>query len=119
MLRDRVKAFLAFLRHNRNVSPHTSRAYASDLDQFLDHVARRDRRKPSGSLSRRSTRTRCAGFWRSPTTGQRTLQPAGGSRAEDVRQYLIRETLIDAIRPRSSARRRRNRRCRRISGPTT
>ena len=34
-----LKAFLQFLRLNRNASAHTVRAYESDLSQFLDHVA--------------------------------------------------------------------------------
>lgn len=34
-----LKAFLQFLRLNRNASAHTVRAYASDLAQFLDHAA--------------------------------------------------------------------------------
>ncbi len=42
-----LKAFLGFLAHNRNVSPHTLRAYRSDLEQFLDHVARRRPCRPS------------------------------------------------------------------------
>lgn len=41
-LQEQIDAFLAFLQHNRNVSPHTLRAYDSDLDQFLRHIARRD-----------------------------------------------------------------------------
>ena len=28
-LKERLKAYLDFLRHNRNVSPHTLRAYAT------------------------------------------------------------------------------------------
>ena len=34
-----LKEFLQFIRLNRNASVHTARAYASDLSQFLDHVA--------------------------------------------------------------------------------
>ena len=44
-LQEQIDAFLAFLQHNRNVSPHTLRAYESDLDQFLRHIAHRDGRK--------------------------------------------------------------------------
>lgn len=36
---DHLKAFLAFLALNRNLSPHTVRAYESDLSQFIGHVA--------------------------------------------------------------------------------
>src|ERR1041385_996039 len=34
-----LKDFLQFIRLNRNMSAHTTRAYASDLSQFLDHVS--------------------------------------------------------------------------------
>ncbi|MBI4484541.1 MAG: site-specific integrase, partial [Acidobacteria bacterium] len=34
-----LQAFLQFLKLNRNVSPHTARAYASDLSQFIAHTA--------------------------------------------------------------------------------
>ena len=40
-------AFLAFLRHNRNLSPHTVRAYDTDLSQLLAHLAARHTRKQS------------------------------------------------------------------------
>jgi integrase/recombinase XerC len=35
-----LKSFIAFLSLNRNVSPHTARAYANDVSQFLRHAAR-------------------------------------------------------------------------------
>jgi integrase/recombinase XerC len=38
-LKGRLKDFLEFLALNRAVSPHTVRAYESDLSQFLAHVA--------------------------------------------------------------------------------
>ena len=34
-LRAQIRDFIEFLRYNRNVSVHTARAYASDLEQFL------------------------------------------------------------------------------------
>lgn len=38
-LRDHVRGFLEFLRYNRNVSAHTVRAYAGDLEQVLQSLA--------------------------------------------------------------------------------
>jgi integrase/recombinase XerC len=38
-LRDLSREFLTFLRYNRNVSPHTLRAYETDVSQFLAHLA--------------------------------------------------------------------------------
>jgi integrase/recombinase XerC len=38
-LKAQLAAFLEFLAYNRAVSPHTVRAYESDLSQFLAHVA--------------------------------------------------------------------------------
>jgi integrase/recombinase XerC len=37
-VKDHLKAFLAFFRLNRGASPHTVRAYESDLSQFLDFL---------------------------------------------------------------------------------
>ena len=43
-----IKAsFLEFLRHNRNLSRHTVRAYDTDLSQLLAHLAARQTRKQS------------------------------------------------------------------------
>ena len=38
-LAGQVRDFIEFLRFNRNASPHTTRAYESDLGQFIQHVA--------------------------------------------------------------------------------
>ena len=46
-MRDHLKAFLAYLKLNRHVSPHTVRAYESDVTQYLAWVAREKDRKIS------------------------------------------------------------------------
>jgi tyrosine recombinase XerC len=38
-MHEHLKRFLQFLRLNRNASPHTVRAYESDLSQFITHAA--------------------------------------------------------------------------------
>ena len=38
-MRDLLKQFLEYLRLNRNVSPHTLRAYDSDLSQYLEFLS--------------------------------------------------------------------------------
>jgi integrase/recombinase XerC len=45
-MRDAIRAFLAHLRFNRNLSAHTVRAYETDLEQYLTLVAERDRVAP-------------------------------------------------------------------------
>ena len=47
MLKESVREFLAFLRYNRNVSPHTVRAYETDLTQFVDGLATTLKLRPS------------------------------------------------------------------------
>ncbi len=92
-----LKAFLQFLRLNRNASVHTVRAYESDLTQFLGHVSVISGVKPSGlrpaSLDRAALRSFLG-----------DLHKQGQSRASAARKlaaartflrYLRREGLID------------------------
>ena len=44
-MRDHIKAFLAYLKLNRHVSPHTVRAYDSDVMQYLAWVADKTSKK--------------------------------------------------------------------------
>jgi integrase/recombinase XerC len=92
-----LKAFLQFLRLNRNASAHTVRAYESDLSQFLDHVAtltglKRTVLEPA-NLDRAALRSFLA-----------DLHKRGRSRASAARKlaaartflrYLRREGMVD------------------------
>ena len=95
-MKDQVKAFLAFLQYNRNVSPHTLRAYDTDVTQFLEHIAERDGVKPSevqvGSFDTDAVRAFMA-----------ALHARGNRRASTSRRlaalrtfarYLVREELL-------------------------
>jgi integrase/recombinase XerC len=95
-LEDGVSAFLEFLRYNRNVSPHTLRAYETDLGQFVASLAARVGARPSD--------VRVAAF---DTDGVRgflaELHDRGNSRASAGRRlaalrsfarYLVREELL-------------------------
>jgi len=92
-----LKEFLQFIRLNRNASAHTARAYASDLSQFLDHVADattipRARLKPE-HLDRLAIR----GFM--ADLHKRGLSRASAARklaaARTFLRYLRREGLVD------------------------
>ena len=95
-LTQHVQAFLSYLALNRNLSPHTVRAYESDVSQFLDHTARVGGVGPElapSALDRVSIRNFLA-----------ALHATGQSRATAARKlaavrtflrYLRREGLID------------------------
>lgn len=94
---DQLKAFLAFLRLNRNLSLHTVRAYESDLTQLLDHTATvtgtRRRDLQPGSLDRAAIRSFLAeghAQGQSRATAARKL-----AATRTFLRYLRREALID------------------------
>jgi integrase/recombinase XerC len=96
MLKDQIRSFLEFLRYNRNVSPHTVRAYDTDLSQLLASLAEQGHLRPSDVPTVRFN-----------TDGARTfleeLSARGNGRASAARRlaafrtfarYLVREGLI-------------------------
>ena len=96
-----LKAFLQFLRLNRNASAHTVRAYESDLTQFLDHTA------AAGGLKRSEPAARLQLWPISPDPGrggcdvQFTL-PASTDAALDVYDVdgrRVRELLSGRLGP--------------------
>src|SRR5712692_9457572 len=86
-----LKAFLQFLRLNRNASAHTARAYESDLMQLLDHVAdqiglKRGDLTP-GHLDRSAVRAFLA-----------SLHARGHSRATVARKLAATRTFLRYLR---------------------
>jgi len=96
-MRDYLKDFLAYIKLNRHVSPHTVRAYDSDITQYLAWVAGDKQRKMSeltvDDLDLTSVRSHLA-----------ELNKAGKARSSVARKlsalrtfvkYLRREELIE------------------------
>ena len=97
MLHEQITHFLEFLRYNRNVSPHTLRAYDTDLAQFSSHLASRHRTTPEALPLRRFDSDAVRDFLAA-------LHDRGNSRASAARRlatlrtfarYLLREDLIN------------------------
>ncbi len=93
---DCVSTFLEFLRDNRNVSPHTLRAYDTDLGQFVQHLAAREGADVHALAIDRFDADGVRGFM-----GE--LHTRGNSRASAARRlaalrtfarYLLREELL-------------------------
>jgi len=95
-LKDQITSFLEFLKYNRNVSPHTLRAYETDLTQLLAFLAAQDGVKPSQIAVTRFDTDGVRGFLAE-------LHDRGNSRASAGRRlaalrtfsrYLVREELL-------------------------
>ncbi len=86
-----LKAFLEFLRYNRNASAHTVRAYESDLTQFLAHAAGELRVKVSTLEPAQLDRNALRGFVMS-------LQKSGQSRATAARKLAAARTFLRYLR---------------------
>ena len=98
MIKDHLKQFLDYLRLNRNVSPHTLRAYDSDLSQYLEFLSTHFK-KPASTIDPRQMDTQTVRAF------IETMHKRGGSRASVARRlsslrafgrWLVRESHIDA-----------------------
>jgi integrase/recombinase XerC len=96
-MRENLKSFLSYLKLNRHVSPHTVRAYESDVTQYLAWLASETEKKISelkpADLDMTSVRGHIA-----------DLNKAGKARSSVARKlsalrtfvkYLRREEIID------------------------
>jgi integrase/recombinase XerC len=90
-MREHLTSFLAFLKHNRHVSPHTLRAYEGDVTQYLAWVASDTGKKMSAldaadldMLSARSHLTE--------------LNKAGKARSSVARKLSALKTFIRYLR---------------------
>ena len=96
-LRDHLKAFLRFLELNRNVSPHTIRAYEGDVSQYLAWVASgrgvRISLLGTGDLNGISVRDWVAALNRAGQARASVGRKLSGARA--FMQYLRREGIIE------------------------
>lgn len=90
-MREYLKEFLAYLKLNRHVSPHTVRAYDSDVTQYLAWVAADKQRKMSeltvDDLDLASVRTHLG-----------ELNKAGKARSSVARKLSALRTFIKYLR---------------------
>ena len=98
MIKEHLKQFLDHLRLNRNVSPHTLRAYDSDLSQYLEFLTGH-LKKPASAIDPRTVDAQAVRAFLD------SLHRRGSSRASVARRvsalrafgrWLVREGHIDA-----------------------
>lgn len=96
-MRDHLKAFLAYLKLNRHVSPHTVRAYESDVTQYLAWVASQTGKKMSqlepNDLDMTSVRGHIADLNRAGKARSSVARKLSGLRT--FVRYLRREEIIE------------------------
>ena len=96
-MREHLKSFLSYLRLNRHVSPHTVRAYESDVSQYLAFVASEAGKKISelgpADLDMNSVRLHIAGLNKAGKARSSVARKLSGLRT--FVKYLRREEIID------------------------
>ncbi len=97
MVREHLKAFLEHLRLNENASPHTVRAYDSDLSQFLaflaSHLGRRVSELTPADLDHLNARAFLADLNRIGNSKASAARKLSAIRA--FGRYLRREGVLD------------------------
>jgi integrase/recombinase XerC len=96
-MREHLKAFLQYLKLNRHVSPHTVRAYESDVSQYLAFVAAESGKKISelgpADLDMDSVRMHIAGQNKADKARATVARKLSGLRT--FIKYLRREEIIE------------------------
>ena len=97
-LRELSREFLKFLRFNRNVSPHTLRAYDTDISQWLAHLGA-IRARPTSALTVQDfdadgVRSYLGELFERGHAKASTARRLSGVRA--FAKYLVREDLLTA-----------------------
>jgi integrase/recombinase XerC len=96
-MRDHLKSFLAYLKLNRHVSPHTVRAYESDVTQYLAWVAGGTGKKMSQlepvDLDMTSVRSHLAELNKAGKARSSVARKLSGLRT--FVKYLRREDIIE------------------------
>ena len=96
-MRDHLKSFLAYLKLNRHVSPHTVRAYESDVTQYLAFVAAENGKKMSelgpADLDMNSVRAHLGELNKAGKARSSVARKLSGLRT--FIKYLRREDVID------------------------
>jgi len=94
MLDDYLNQFLQHLKYERNVSPHTLRNYASDLEQFRDHLFKIEKRQdiPVKDIDRLTIRE-----WMASLHGDHKKTSVARKLASlrTFFQFLIREGVLE------------------------
>ena len=96
-MKDHLRSFLDFIRLNRGASPHTVRAYDSDVSQFLDFLPihngkSRDQQRP-GDCDVAAIRSFLAELYRTHRSRKSAGRKLAAIRA--FARYLRREGFID------------------------
>ena len=96
-MRDHLKAFLQYLKLNRHVSPHTVRAYDTDVSQYLAFVAAETGKRMSAlapaDLDMQSVRAHVGELNRAGKARSSVARKLSGLRT--FIKYLRREAVID------------------------